>query len=285
MMIALLVLLQMVPLGGWGRLSFRRNYHFKFQTPLARQYCLFSAGSMPNLPKRLAPLRAAVASSLLRYLHTNNLHSGNNIATVLNIAADVERDDARSVNATLLMRAFANEGANEFALACSNVLGRDGDTDILYVRKTLKHGKKAEGSDFCLAVGRFVSMDAAKCSKVVRWNCGIEEDVRAGLVRLLAEPKASKKRKVSEVSPVDGSGISSRTSQPLVEISGNVPTENTRGRSKGGGAEAGRDGLPVGAGAGRGGRDHGRRLLVIPPVWEDVPLARRLLVRGLHAGP
>ena len=65
---------------------------------------------MPNLPKRPAPLCSAVASSLLCYLHTSNLHSGNDITTVLNIAADVKRDNARSVNVTLLMRAFANEG-------------------------------------------------------------------------------------------------------------------------------------------------------------------------------
>ena len=54
---------------------------------------------------------------------------------------------------------------------------------------------------------------------------------------MLTAPKGAKKRKVSEVSPADGYGVGSRTPQPLVGISANVPTENTRSRrSKGGDA-------------------------------------------------
>ena len=52
--------------------------------------------------------------------------------------------------------------------------------------------------------------------KVVRWNHGMDADVRAELVRLLSESKAAKKRKVSEVSPADGAGVSSRTPQPFI---------------------------------------------------------------------
>ena len=151
---------------------------------------------MPNLPKRLAPVRAAVASPLLLCLHANSLYSGNNIAIALNIAADVKGGGARSVDATLLKRSFANGGANEFALAYNDVLGRAGDTDILYVRKTPKHVRIAEGSDFYLSIGWFVSMDAAKCCKDVRWNYRMDKDVPARLVLLLTEFKAAKKRKV-----------------------------------------------------------------------------------------
>ena len=106
----------------------------------------------------------------------------------------------------------------------------------MYVRREIKHGRKW-GNKLSLSIGRFNSIDTAKKARVVRWNNGLDEDVRAGLVRLLAAPKVAKKRKVSEVSPADGDGVSSRTPQPLVEVSGNVPTKNTRGcRSKGGDA-------------------------------------------------
>lgn len=53
-------------------------------------------------------------------------------ATVLIIAADIERDNDRSVNVTLLKRAFANKSANDFALAHNDVLIHDGDTGILH---------------------------------------------------------------------------------------------------------------------------------------------------------
>ena len=135
-----------------------------------RHYSFIFVGSMPNLPKRLALVRAAVASSLRLSLHANSLYSGDNIATSLNIAADVKGGGARSVDATLLKRVVANKGANESVLAYNDVLGRAEDTDILYARKTLEHVRKAGGSNFYLAIGRFVSIDAAKCSKVVRWN-------------------------------------------------------------------------------------------------------------------
>lgn len=58
----------------------------------------------------------------------------------------------------------------------------------------------------------------------------MDEDVRARLVRLLAKPKATKKRKVSKVSPADGTSINAYPPQPLVEIVGNTHTKNARGR-------------------------------------------------------
>ena len=106
----------------------------------------------------------------------------------------------------------------------------------MYVRREIKHGRKVrgKGNDLSLSIWRFNSIDVAKKARVVRWNYGLDEDVRAGLVPLLAAPKGAKKRKVSEVSPAGGDGVGSRTPQPLVEISGNLPTENTQSRrSKG----------------------------------------------------
>ena len=54
-------------------------------------------------------------------------------------------------------------------------------------------------------------MDLGKFSKVVRWNYEMEEDVRVGLVQLFAKSKVAKKRKLSEVFLVNGTGVSSRT--------------------------------------------------------------------------
>ena len=219
-MIALLVLRPMVPRGLRGGSPSGDFTISNFKRPPMRHYSFIFVGSMPNLPKRLALVRAAVASSLRLSLHATSLYSGDDIATALSITADVKGGGARSVDATLLKCAFTSKGANDFDLAYNDVLGRAGDTDILYVRKTPKHVRKAGGSNFCLAIGWFASMDAAKCSNVVRWNYGMDEDVRAGLVKLLTKSKDAKKRKVSEVFSVDGAGVSSRTPQPLVKISG-----------------------------------------------------------------
>ena len=108
---------------------------------------------------------------------------------------------------------------------------------MLYIHREIKHGQKVRGKEnaICLFIGRFNSINAAKKARDVRWNYGLDEDIHAGLVRLLAASKGeTTKRKVSEVSPADGDGDGSRTPQPLVGISANVPTENTRSRrSKG----------------------------------------------------
>ena len=166
---------------------------------------------MPHLPKKLAPVRAAVASILLPQDHVSHLYSAADIANALNVAADVDGNDAinAGVDVTLLLRAFANEGGDDYFLPC-NVLGREESRDVLYVRRTAKHGRKW-GNKLSLSIGRFNSIDTAKKARVVRWNYGLDEDVRAGLVRLLAAPKVAKKRKVSEVSPADGDGVSSHT--------------------------------------------------------------------------
>ena len=89
-----------------------------------------------------------------------------------------------------------------------NLLAHGGSRSLLYVRREIKHGRKVrgKGNDLSLSIWRFNSIDVAKKARVVRWNYGLDEDVRAGLVRLLAAPKRAKKRKVSEVSPANGDG-------------------------------------------------------------------------------
>ena len=49
---------------------------------------------MPHLPKKLAPVGAAVASILLPQDHVSRLYSATDIASALNVIADVDSNDA-----------------------------------------------------------------------------------------------------------------------------------------------------------------------------------------------
>ena len=120
----------MVSLGVRGCSPIKIIAILKFKSRRTRHSCLVSPAVMPHLPKRLAPVRSAVASLLYHYCHIGNLYSAGNIANALNNAADVDGDNAinSSVDTTLLVRAFANEGAHEYDLRYSNVLSRDGWT-------------------------------------------------------------------------------------------------------------------------------------------------------------
>ena len=86
---------------------------------------------MPTLLGVLAPVRAVVASLLLPIWHANRLYNTDDIAVILNIAADIA-DGARA-DATLLLRAFANETCNSFALEYSSYFGPHDLDDIVYV--------------------------------------------------------------------------------------------------------------------------------------------------------
>jgi hypothetical protein len=167
---------------------------------------------MPHLPKKLAPVRAAVASILSHYLHVGNLYDAGEIANALNIEADVAGNDAinAGVDVTLLLRAFANEGGDDYFLPC-NVLGREGSRDVLYVRRAIKYGRQ-RGNKLSLFIGRFRSSDETKHARVVRWNHGMDVDDKTGLIQFLTELKPSKKRAISQVSPAD------EDRQPLVEM-------------------------------------------------------------------
>ena len=67
---------------------------------------------MPQLPKKLAAVCAAVASILLPQDHVSRLYSAADISNALNIAADVDGNDAinAGVDATLLLRVFVHGG-------------------------------------------------------------------------------------------------------------------------------------------------------------------------------
>ena len=151
---------------------------------LGRHHChLFSARRMPHLPKKLAPVRAAVAPILLPQDHVSRLYSAVDISNALNIATDVDGNDAinAGVDATLLLRAFVYEGGKvRGALQPSRLWG---GRSILYVRREIKHGRKVRGKRNALSlfIRRFNSIDTAKNARVVRWNYGLDEDVRAGL--------------------------------------------------------------------------------------------------------
>ena len=176
---------------------------------------------MPSLPKSLAAVRAAVASLLRPADHSGSLYSADDIADALNIAANVDGSASIStkVDVTLLLRAFANDAADEFVLAYDQVFGRQRDRNILYVRKPARTGCKG-----VTVFGRFSSMEVAKRADVVRWHVKMDDSFRDGLVRYLEEasrPRASKKkRRAGEISP-DGAGEnrgSCPSRQPLVAI-------------------------------------------------------------------
>jgi hypothetical protein len=165
-----------------------------------------------------------VALILRPCIHRNRLYPAEDIANAINIAADVKgnADSSHGVDATLILRAFVNEDADEYTLPYGSVLGRDGDSQILHVRREAKHGRKAGGKDFSIAIGRFGSIDEAKFAKVIRWNYGMDEGDRLRLVQCVAEATkpAAKKRKAPAISPVDEGDASGAplSRQPLVSI-------------------------------------------------------------------
>ena len=138
---------------------------------------------MPTLPGVLAPVLVAVASLLLPTLHANRLYSADDIPAILNIAADVA-DGARA-DATLLLRAFANEACNSFALEYSSYYGHQDLDDIVYVRIGTRSGQHDASNRKCVHIGRFASMEEGRQASVVRWNAGIANCARTGLVACL----------------------------------------------------------------------------------------------------
>ena len=108
---------------------------------------------MSHLPKKLAPVRAAVASILLPQDHVSHLYRPTDIANALNVAADVDGNDAinAGVDAMLLLRAFAYEGEGDYEVPY-NLLSHGGGRSMLYVRRTTKYGRE-QGKDFSLLLG------------------------------------------------------------------------------------------------------------------------------------
>ena len=120
---------------------------------------------MPHIPKKLAPVRAAVALIKLPQDHASRLYSAADILNALNIAADVDGNDAinAGVDATLLLCAFIYEGEREYEVPY-NLLGHGGSRSILYVRREIGHGRKLRGkkNTLSLFIGRFNSIDVAR---------------------------------------------------------------------------------------------------------------------------
>ena len=104
-----------------------------------------SPAVMPSFPKSLAAVRAAVASLLRPADHSGSLYSADDIADALNIAANVDGSASIStkVDVTLLLRAFANDTADEFVLAYAEHFCRDQDRNVLYIRRMPTPGRRA----------------------------------------------------------------------------------------------------------------------------------------------
>ena len=145
--------------------------------------------SMPTLPKRLAVVRAAVASLLRNSLRSGSLYGADDIANALNIAAGVDGNSSTStkVDAALLLRAFANDAEDEFVLVYGDHFCRRQDRNVLYVRKTTKPGRHGGKT---VAFGRFSSIDAARRVDVVPWHFALDEQIRVRLAQILEEESA-----------------------------------------------------------------------------------------------
>ena len=97
------------------------------------------------------------------------LYSAADIASALNVAADVDDNDAinAGVDTALLLCAFVYEGEGDYEVPY-NLLAHGGGF-LLYVRREIKHRRKW-GNKLSLSIGRFNSIDVAKKAGVVRWN-------------------------------------------------------------------------------------------------------------------
>lgn len=92
---------------------------------------------MPVLPSSLSPVRVAVASLLLLPGHSGHLYFAKDIANALNntISADDDPTIFARVDATTLLRAFANDATYEYGLEYHKFFGYTGNRDVLYVRR------------------------------------------------------------------------------------------------------------------------------------------------------
>ena len=158
--------------------------------------------------------------------HAGNLYRADDVAAALNIAADVT--DGAAIDTTMLLRAFANEAADEFVLTYDGHFHCHGDGNVLYVRRKVKPGRHEGKNQMNLFIGQFGSMESARRATAVRWHhIGMNKGVRAGLVGFLAKRK---KRKAPGVSPDGESGAEGDLPrQPLVDI---LPRDNILATTK-----------------------------------------------------
>ena len=173
---------------------------------------------MPTLPGVLAPVWVAVALLLLSSCHANRLYSADDISVILNIAINIA--DGSKVDATLLLRAFANEAANSFALEYNSYFGNTDRDDIVYVRIGTRPGRRDAANRKSLHIGRFLSMEEARQASVVRWNTGIADGARTSLVACLEgickRRAAKQKRATTNISPDEGRDDAADGRPPLI---------------------------------------------------------------------
>ena len=122
---------------------------------------------MPVLPKHHAPLRLATAYILLSPDHLGELHGAEGITYVINDAADVTNNHSVStkVDATALIRAFANDNADHSVLPYEGFFSCTVNQHVLYVRR---------GTPLCSGV-------------LVRWRWGGAPMLFGDLAPLLME--------------------------------------------------------------------------------------------------
>ena len=151
---------------------------------------------MPTLPNRLAAVRAAVASLLRNQNHAGSLHSAEDIADALNAAADFNGNAAISlgIDVSLLLRAFANDAADEFVLAYDEVFGHRRDKNVLFIRRAKRVGRHEGKGQQRMLVGRFSSMETVMRANVVPWHVAIDKEVWTGTVNFLEEESRKKKK-------------------------------------------------------------------------------------------
>ena len=133
--------------------------------------------------------------------HASRLYSAPEVSNNLNVATDVDGDASISAgfSSPFLLRVFANAAAGEHVLLYEQHFGRQKNRNVLYLRQTGRKGQPV------LSLGRFSLFEVAQFADVVRWNVGMDEEIRSGLVSFLVEsskPKTSKRKKPStSVSP------------------------------------------------------------------------------------
>ena len=98
---------------------------------------------MPVLPKHHAPLWLATSCVLLSPGHSDKLYgAAEDIAYAINDVVDVTNNPSVSekVDATALIRAFANDHADHFVFPYEEFFGRTADQHVLYIRRVTRRG-------------------------------------------------------------------------------------------------------------------------------------------------
>ena len=171
--------------------------------------CIYFA-VMPVLPKHHAPLRLATMCFLLSPDHSVKLYDAEDIAYVISDTANITKNSSVSTKIVdmALIRAFANDNTDHFALPYGELFGRTGDRYVLYVRQRTRQRRHDGGSKYSLSFERFSSMEVGWGTHVVRWpRATVEDNVREGLVRYFSRSKMR-----------SAAAVSLPARQPLVNV-------------------------------------------------------------------